>query len=163
MVLPLNNNIKRLEDRENIRLVISKSGSLLDECNYGEYINLFSKNGRYILEAESSEIGEKMNWLDMPRDELLALLEESSQHVHDLAERMHIVGVDEILFDGQGDVAKVTSSFCTYRTDTSGLTQVYAVGRYYDNLIKIKEDWKIRERKVKVQTRMFRTPTPKPL
>ena len=62
-MLPVNENVKRLEDRENIRLVISKSGSLLDERNYEEYINLFSKNGRYILEANSSEIGENMNWL----------------------------------------------------------------------------------------------------
>ena len=162
-MLPVNENIKRLEDRENIRLVISKSGSFLDERNYEEYINLFSKNGRYILEANSSEIGETMSWLDMPRDELSALLEESPQHVHDLAERMHIVGVDEILFDGEGEVAEVISSFSVFRTDTSGLTQVYAVGRYYDNLIKIKGDWKISERIVKVQTRMFRTPTPTPL
>jgi len=162
-VLPVNENIKRLEDRENIRLVISKSGSFLDERNYEEYINLFSKIGRYSLEANSSEIGETMNWLDMPRDELSALLEESPQHVHDLAERMHIVGVDEILFDGEGEVAEVISSFSVFRTDTSGLTQVYAVGRYYDNLIKIERDWKISERIVRVQTRMFRTPTPTPL
>jgi hypothetical protein len=38
-----------------------------------------------------------MTWLDLSRDELVALLEEPHQHV---AERMQIVSVDQNLLDG---------------------------------------------------------------
>ena len=115
------------------------------------------------MAARSNEIGQEMNWLDLSRDELLALLEESPQHVHDLAERMHLVSVNEILIERLENAAEVNSSFSVFRTDTAGMTQVYAVGRYYDSLVNLENDWRIKERIVKVQTRMFRTPTPTPL
>jgi 3-phenylpropionate/cinnamic acid dioxygenase small subunit len=162
-VLPVNEEIKGSVNFEHIRLVISKSASYLDEQNYTGFVQLFSENARYILEARSSEIGEEMNWLDLSRDELSALLEESPQHIHDLAERMHLISVDEIIIDTSGDTANVKSTFSVFRTDTAGITQVYAVGRYYDSLLNMENVWRIKERIVKVQTRMFRTPTPTPL
>ena len=152
-----------LEDRETIRTLISSSAKFLDEGNYAQFAELFLTSGRYLLEARSGEIGRNMTWLDMSRDELVALLEESHQHVHDLAERMHIVSVDQILFDGLNNSAQVQSSFAVFRTDISGKTQVYAVGRYCDSLERDGKDWRIKERCVKVHTRIFRTPTPTPL
>ena len=95
----MNKELTKLEDRETIRTLISSSAKFLDEGNYAQFTDLFSENGRYLLVAQSDEIGRDMTWLDMSRDELVALLEESHQHVHDLAERMHIVSVDQILLD----------------------------------------------------------------
>ena len=161
--MPVNKEQTKLEDRETIRTLISSSVKFLDEGNYAQFTELFLKNGRYLLVARSDEIGRDMTWLDMSRDELVALLEESHQHVHDLAERMHIVSVDQILLDGLDNSAQVQSSFAVFRTDTAGNTQVYAVGRYRDSLERDGKDWRIKERCVNVQTRMFRTPTPTPL
>ena len=155
--------LERIEHRETIRTLISRSAKYLDDRRYSDFIKLFVKKGKYILEAESDEIGRSMTWLEMSRDELADLLKESPQHVHDLAERIHLVSLDEITFDNSCEAAQASSAFAVFRTDTTGVTQVYAVGRYDDRLVRSGDVWRIRERRVKVQTRMFRTPTPTPL
>lgn len=150
------------EDREEIRTLISRSGRFLDDHAYADFIDLLTPDGSYTLEADSEEIGQRMIWLSMPRDELGALLEESPQHIHDLATRTHQVNVDEIEINGE--TADAQSTFSVFRTDQNGLTQIYAVGRYNDHLVRNGSgDWRIQERRARVTTRMFRTPTPMPL
>ena len=83
--------------------------------------------------------------------------------MHDLAERIHLVSMDELTFDNSREDARTSSAFSVFRTDTAGVTQVYVVGCYDDRLERSGDVWRIRERRVKVQTRMFRTPTPTPL
>lgn len=151
----------RLQDREDIRVLISRSVRFLDEARFADFIGLFAPEGRYALQADSPEIGQSMTWLDLDRGELEALLEESPQHVHDLADRKHMVTVEEI--DFTADAAEVLSNFSVFRTDIDGRTDVYAVGRYEDELARAGEAWHIVNRRVMVQTRMFRTPTPTPL
>ena len=121
----MNKEQTKLEDRETIRTLISSSAKFLDEGKYAQFTELFLENGRYLLVARSDEIGRDMTWLDLSRDELVALLEESHQHVHDLAERMHIVSVDQILLDGLDNSAQVQSSFAVFRTDTALVTLRY--------------------------------------
>ena len=159
----MNKEQTRLEDMESIRTLISSSVKFLDSKNFIKFTELFLENGRYLLVARSDEIDRDMTWLDMTRDELAALLKESKQHVHDLAERMHIISVDQILFGGLDDSAEVHSSFAVFRTDIAGVTEVYAVGRYSDSLERVGRVWRIKERCVNVQTRLFRIPTPTPL
>ena len=144
-------------------MFISLSAKLLDDKRYAEFIELFAEDGAYVMEAESNEIGQRMIWLETSRDELATLLEEAPQHVHDLAERTHLVSVDNITLNRTADPAEVQSTFAVFRTDTTGNTQIYAVGRYNDKLIRHDRDWRIQERRVHLQTRMFRTPTPTPL
>lgn len=161
--MQVNRENKNLEERETIRTLIINSAKFLDEGTYAQFTELFVENGRYLLKAKSDEIGQDMTWLDLSREELVALLEESHQHVHDLAERMHIVSVDDIVFNGLDNSARVQSSFALFRTDAVGITNVYAVGRYHDSLERKGTNWRIKERCVMVQTRIFRTPTPTPL
>ena len=150
------------EYREVIRTLISRSGRYLDQHAYQDFIQLFAPAGTYTLEADSEELSQRMTWLSMPRDELAALLEESPQHVHDLATRTHQVSVDEIALNGE--TAEAQSTFAVFRTDQTGQTQVYAVGHYRDQLARDGDgDWRIHERRTRVTTRMLRTPTPMPL
>jgi 3-phenylpropionate/cinnamic acid dioxygenase small subunit len=150
------------DDREAIRTLINRSGRHLDNQAYDDFISLFAPDGRYRLEADSQEIGQRMTWLALSRDELAALLAESPQHVHDLAARNHLVTVDEINFSGE--TAQAFSSFAVFRTDQDGLSEVYAVGEYQDALTRDQgDDWLIADRLTLVRTRMFRTPTPMPL
>ena len=161
--VPVSDATHPAEHREAIRTLISRSARLMDAKQYDDYIALYAEDGAYALQADSDEIGQRMTWLEMERDELAALLEESPQHVHDMAARTHMVSVDEIALDGGGGVAEARSTFAVFRTDAAGVTQVYAVGRYDDRLVRNGADWRIAERRVQVQTRMFRTPTPTPL
>jgi 3-phenylpropionate/cinnamic acid dioxygenase small subunit len=148
-------------DRAQIQTLIARSARRLDAKDYAGYIALFAAGACYVLEADSAEIGRRMTWLELDRDELDALLEESPQHVHDLAARTHMVAVDDIVFSE--DAATAASTFSVFRTDQAGVTEIYAVGHYDDRLVRAGADWLIQSRRVNVQTRMFRTPTPMPL
>lgn len=159
----MNDRIGLAEDREEIRTLISRSARFLNEGRFTHYIGLFADDGRYTLEADSAEIGKRMIWLDLSRAELDALLEESPQHVHDLAGRKHLITVQEIEFSDDGARAEILSGFAVFRTDIDGRTEVYAVGNYEDVLSRSEAGWHIAARRVVVETRMFRTPTPTPL
>ena len=161
--MPQSDGASAAEDREAIRTLISRSARLMDSKQYDDYMALYAADGYYALQADSDEIGQRMTWLEMGRDDLAALLEESPQHVHDTAARTHMVSVDEIALNGSGDTAEAHSTFAVFRTDAAGATQIYAVGQYDDRLVRNGADWRIADRRVQVQTRMLRTPTPTPL
>ena len=152
------------EDAENIeaiRRLVAQSARRLDSGLFSDYVDLFTDDGTYVLQADSTEIGSTMIWLDLSLDELSALVEESPQHVHDLAGRTHMVTVDDVQIDGE--TATGRSTFAVFRTDQSGRSEVYAVGYYDDQLRRQSDGWRIAARRVRSQTRMFRTPTPMPL
>ena len=159
----MNNELDELLVREKVREKLLYSVRLLDSKQYDEFIKLFAENGRYILTAESKEIRHNMTWLDVSKTELAELLEESPKHIHDMAERTHILSVGELHLDASNTTVIAESTFSVFRTAIDGRTQVYAVGYYNDELTLINDEWKINQRHVKVQTRLFKTPTPTPL
>jgi 3-phenylpropionate/cinnamic acid dioxygenase small subunit len=124
-------------------------------------VDLFAGYGTYVIEAISSEIGQQMRWMELDRSELAALFKEYPQHVRDPAIRTHLVTVDEI--DATGDPATAVSSFAVFRTDPHGQSTLYAVGSYEDELVMAEGTWKLRRRKVRLDTRQLATPTPLPL
>ena len=149
------------EDREAIRKLISDSVRSLDAREFSAFIELFASGATYALEADGLERGARMTWLRLDRDELAMLLSEASQHVHDLADRMHMVTVDDIALDGDAAIAR--STFAVFRTTPEGVTAVYAVGDYDDVLARDGETWRFAARTARVRTRMFASPTPTPL
>lgn len=150
-----------LEERELVRALLMRSGRLLDDGRYEEFVDLFSKDGKYLLQARSDELGRDMTWLTANRDELASLFKEYPQHVRDKAYRTHLVAPDEILLStGAG---KAVSTFAVFRTDLAGRSALYAVGRYEDELVVEGGTWKFKCRRTMVTTRQFSTPTPLPL
>lgn len=159
----MKNNLEELLAKEAIRETLLCSVRFLDLRLYSRFIDMFAEKGRYILSAKSDEIGQIMTWLDVSKDELAELLEEAPKHIHDLAERTHLLSIGELKLNKDNTSASAESTFSVFRTDKDGSTQVYAVGHYHDSLIMYKGAWIIKERHVMVQTRMFTTPTPTPL
>lgn len=153
---------RSVTEHESIRALLARSGRLLDAGDYPGFIDLFHTDATYTLEADSPEIGKTMRWLDLGRDELAQLLAEGPQHVHDLAERTHMVTTDAIAV-GTDETATAVSTFAVFRTSGMGVTSVYAVGSYHDRLSRSGGGWLIASRRVLVKTRMFQTPTPLPL
>lgn len=151
------------DDREAIRALVARSGHLLDAGEYGAYTGLFSADATYTLETDSPEIGRRMTWLHLDRDAMAQLLTEAPQHVHDLADRTHMITVDLIEFDDGLAHAAVRSTFAVFRTTPEGVSAVYAVGSYRDRMARSGANWLISSRNVKVATRMFAAPTPMPL
>jgi len=148
-------------DRESIRVLVARSGRLLDDACFSEYIDLFSADGHYLLEAHSAEIARDMVWLSLDRAELADLFREWPLHVRDGAKRTHLITVDEIAFAGAN--ANVFSTFTVFRTDEKGCSELYCVGRYEDEFETVAATWKLRKRRVRLETRLLVTPTPLPI
>ena len=68
--MPQSDGASAAEDREAIRTLISRSARLMDSKQYDDYMALYAADGAYALQADSDEIGQRMTWLKMGRDEL---------------------------------------------------------------------------------------------
>jgi len=150
-----------LEERELVRALVARSARLLDHGRWNEFVDLFAREGTYLLQARSDETGNDMTWLEANRGELSTLFKEYPQHVRDKAHRTHLVAPEEI--EISLGVAKALSTFAVFRTDLAGQSALYAVGHYEDELVLEDGAWKLRCRKARVTTRQFTTPTPMPL
>ena len=157
----MTDRLDELEQRERIRARIALGARLLDACDFDDFTALFAEDAEYAIEVTTPEIKRDSTWLRADRTELARLLSESSQHIHDLAARFHMVTVDEI--DIERDTASSLSRFVVVRTDLQGRSNVYAVGIYEDEWTARERGWMIARRTVRLQTRMMEAPTPMPL
>lgn len=146
-----------LAEKEAIRDVLQQAGALLDAEAFGEWIDLFVEGALYEVRAYSAEIGVDMEWMKLNREELQALLEQVSEHVRDLAQRLHLVS--PVTVDIHDTEASSVSSFAIFRTTQDGVTQCYAVGQYEDTLVKREGVWRFLQRTVRLHTRLLETAT----
>lgn len=149
------------DQREALRRLISRSGRLLDEGDFGAYTGLFAPDGEYRLEAAGPEVAHAMTWVLLTRDELAALLDSAAKHVWNTGLRKHLIAVDDVELDGERAAASAT--FCVFRTDEAGATSVYAVGSYDDEWSLADGRWSLRRRVARVQTRSLTPPSAMPL
>jgi len=146
---------------EQIRALVARAARLLDAAAYDQFLELFTEDGRYRIEAASAELGKPMTWMDLDRSELAALFKEYPDHVVDKATRLHLVATDEV--EIADDLVNALSTFAVFRTDLHGASALYAVGHYEDVFVRLGQTWKLRSRKVRLETRQFTVPTPLPL
>ena len=150
-----------MTESDRIRALVSRTARFLDAAVYDQFLDLFTDDGRYRIEAMSAELGKQMTWMDLDRSELSALFKEYPDHVVDKATRLHLVTTDEV--EIADDSGTALSTFAVFRTDQHGASALYAVGRYEDAFVRLGQTWKLRSRKVRVETRQFTVPTPLPL
>jgi 3-phenylpropionate/cinnamic acid dioxygenase small subunit len=150
-----------VSDCDRVRGLVSRAARALDAGAYEQFLDLFTDDGRYRIEALSAELGKPMTWMDHDRSELASLFKEYPDHVVDKATRLHLVTTDEV--ELAGDSANALSTFAVFRTDLHGASALYAVGHYEDVFVRQEPTWKLKSRKVCLETRQFTVPTPLPL
>ena len=150
-----------MSESDRIRALVSRAARYLDAGVYDEFLDLFIEDGRYCIEAASAELGRQMTWMDLDRSELAALFKEYPDHVVDKATRLHLVSTDEA--EVADDSGTALSTFAVFRTDLHGASALYAVGHYEDVFVRQGQTWKLRSRKVRLETRKLTVPTPLPL
>ena len=142
---------------------MARSGRFLDEGRFADYLELYAEDGRYQLEAHAAEIGRDMVWLSLNRAELAELFREWPLHVRDEAVRTHLANLEEVTLARADAAANALSTFAVFRTDETGRSELYCVGRYEDELEAVAGAWKLRRRRARLITRLLVTPTPLPL
>jgi 3-phenylpropionate/cinnamic acid dioxygenase small subunit len=153
--------MRDMTDSDRVRALISRAARCLDDGLYDDFLNLFTNDGKYSIEAQSAELGRQLTWMALGRSELAALFKEYPDHVTDTATRLHLVATAEVEIDN--GAGRAISTFAVFRTDIHGASSIYAVGHYEDELVVEERSWKLKNRKVRLQTRQFTVPTPLPL
>jgi methanesulfonate monooxygenase small subunit len=103
-----------------------------------------------------------MTWLAYDRAGMETLIRQLPRHNSDqsVLTRHVTVYTVEPLENG----ARVVSALAVYRTDLDGgETRVFAVGRYYDELVRVGNEWRLRAREVRLETRSLGIGTHYPL
>lgn len=142
-----------IADIEAVRALIQRTAMLLDEEKFDAWVELFDAKGTYELSAYSTEIRKWMTWQLSDRDTLDRMLKEVHEHVRDPAKRRHVVGIPLVQVDGES--AEATSHFSLFRTSPDGVSSLYMVGSYHDQLVKRDGAWRYAAHKVIADTRVL--------
>ena len=153
--------VLNLLDREAIRDLIQETAGLLDNENFDGWLELFAAQSEYEITAYSSEIKVSMSWWKSTREELGKMLDEIPQHVRDVGHRIHLVVPVSVSIASAK--ASARSQFAVLRTDREGYSNVYAAGRYEDELIKERDHWRYAVHRAVLDTRVLELGTHLPL
>ena len=136
-----------------VERLVRRSCLLLDEERFDDYLDMCTPDFRYAIKTYSAEIRREMTWLSTTREQLADLFAGLTEHVRsgDVLHRQAVIEDLEIV----GGEASARASVTVHRTDVHGRTWLFAVGRYHDRVRIDGNRPLLRERTVRLQTRIF--------
>ena len=140
-----------------IRRLIMRSCLYLDDERFDDYLALWSPTGRYRITSWSPDLRKELVLLDLPLGDYRQLLVNVPNH-----ERMpgtlsrHVTGPLVERGDGDGR-ARATSSLLVVHTGLDGVSNLYAVGKYLDDIDTSNGEPRIESREVRLGTRQLGT------
>lgn len=136
--------------------LVYRSCLFLDDKNFKGYLELCDPGFRYTVTAHSPEIRKDMIWLDHDKKGMETLLNNLPRHNSDHSPLTRHATVYTVDVDDASKQAKVVSALQVFRTSLDGgVTELFAVGRYYDTISLAGETPKLVNRTVKLDTRML--------
>jgi 3-phenylpropionate/cinnamic acid dioxygenase small subunit len=148
---------------ESLRRQVHLAARHLDDGDYTSFLNLFTDQGEYRVEAQAPELAQPMTWMHMARDELGERCAQLSRQQWQIADyhQTRLLSLD--IADIEGDQAHTSTGFVIYQTDQQGRSECYAVGRYEDEWRTESGHWKLDSRCVQLKTRLLSPMSPLPL
>jgi methanesulfonate monooxygenase small subunit len=132
---------------------------LLDEGDFRAYLDLCEPDFRYLIGAYSPEIRKEMLWLDHDKPGLEVLFETLPRHNSDHARLSRHVTVYKVEAGSpgpDGGTAAAVSALQVFRTTLDGgATELFAVGKIFDQIRFTTGVARLVERKIKLETRML--------
>ena len=155
-------SLSKAELRAAIEDVVYTSCLLLDEQQFGAYLELVAPEFRYRITAYSPEIRKEMTWLEHDREGLAALFELFPKHHVNHAQWQRHGVLYQVREDTPTEVRAI-SSLVVHHTIVDvgdvhvegGSTSVFAVGRYHDKLRLEQGRWLLTERTARLETRQL--------
>lgn len=138
-----------------IKRLIQRSCLLLDEERFDEFLALCAPQFQYELRVYGAEIRKEMTWLSADRDELDGLFLALPQHVRVGGEMLRQASISDIEVDADGHHARAVAAVTIFHTDLDGRSRLLAAGRYHDTVVIDDGRPLLRERVVRIHTRVF--------
>ncbi|NKB38122.1 MAG: hypothetical protein GKR93_13325 [Gammaproteobacteria bacterium] len=149
--------------RDTLIQLLHLSARYLDDSNHTSFLELFTKDGEYLISSYAPELADKMIWMRRSRDELEDRLAAVNEHEWEIAgiEQTRVLSVDVVSVTDNS--ARSSSSFSLFHTDAEGRSELYAVGRYEDEWAATKSVWLLSRREVQLKTRLLKLLSPLPV
>lgn len=139
-----------------IQALIYKSCLLLDEKDFKGFLALCDADFRYTISAYSPEIRKDMIWLDHDRAGMQTLFDNLPKHNSDHSPLTRHVTVYSVERDDKKKQARAVSALQVFKTTLDGgITELFAVGKYYDTIALDDSGPRLLARLVKLDTRQL--------
>lgn len=143
-------------DRAAIEEMVYQSCLLLDAQDYKAYLDLCDEGFRYTITTHSPEIRKDMVWLDHDKKGMQTLLTQLPRHNSDHSPLTRHATVYSVTVNDSGKEAEVITALQVYKTELDGgVTVLFAVGKYLDQVNLAGDAPKLAKRVVKLDTRML--------
>jgi methanesulfonate monooxygenase subunit beta len=142
--------------RRAIDELIYRSCIMLDEKNFAGYLALCDTEFHYAITAFSPEIRKQMTWLEHDRAGMQLLFNNLPRHNSDHSPVTRHATVYTVDVDDAAHEARVVTALQVFRTTLDGgATELFAVGKMHDVVRLTDAGPKLRDRNVRLDTRMF--------
>jgi len=136
----------------------------LDAADYAGFLGLCGPEFRYTIATTSPEIRQQMTWLDHDRAGLEHLFETLRRHHSDRAPLSRHVNVYTVDVDDSGERAAVVTALQVFRTRLDGgATELFAVGKIYDQARLVGGAAHLASRRIQLDTRQLGIGTQLPI
>lgn len=137
-----------------VRELVYRSCLRLDEGDFPGWLDLCAPDFRYTITAYSPEIRKEMTWLEQDRAGMEGLFKMLPKHNSDHSPLTRHASVYTVDLDEEGDRATAVTSVVVYRTALDGgATELFAVGKYFDEIDLEGESPLLAGRNVRLDTR----------
>lgn len=141
-------------DRAAIEELIYSSCMALDENDYASYMAMCSPDFTYRLTAFSPEVKQDMSWLDHDRAELEDLFATLPKHNSDRNPLTRNAVVYKVKIDEGKRKADVITALQIFKTALNGgKSELFAVGKYVDEVALDGDEPRLVSRRVKLDSR----------
>ena len=136
--------------------LIYRSCIALDEKNFAGYLDLCDAEFHYRITAYSPEIRKHMTWLEHDRAGMQTLFNNLPRHNSDHSPVTRHATVYTVALDDAVGEAQVITALQVFRTTLDGgASDLFAVGKMHDIVRLTDAGPKLRDRDVRLDTRMF--------
>ena len=145
-----------MNSRQTIEDLIYKSCLVMDDKDFGGYLELCDPAFHYAISTYSPEIRKVMIWLEHDREGMKSLFANLPKHNSDHSPLSRHATVYLVEEQDEGRKAKVTSALQVFKTSLDGgATELFAVGRMIDMVQMTEEGPKLLDRNIRLETRML--------
>lgn len=141
-------------ERTQVEELVYDTCMLLDAKDFKGYLDHCDAQYEYKLSAWSPEIKREMTWLDHNRAEMEELFHTLPKHNTDPSPLTRSAVVYKVSIDKAAKRANVVSGLHVFKTAIDGgVTQLFAIGKYFDTVALDGDSPRLLARHVKLDTR----------
>ncbi|MDP1739794.1 MAG: aromatic-ring-hydroxylating dioxygenase subunit beta [Polaromonas sp.] len=140
--------LERLQLQHEVDQLNAAYAAALDEKRFDAWPEFFLEDGRYTLQArENFDRGLPLALMDlesqgMMKDRVYGI---TQTIYHGPYYTRHVISPAQVL-DVEGDVVNAQAHYAVFRTRPAGVSEVYNVGRYVDQIVRTPEGLRFRSR-----------------